>query len=81
MGTKQIRIGEDLYARVREENRSDETPGETLERMMGDYSLTDFADDMAEVNLDFNVEEATDGAIDTTPPKRERSSIHSIWEH
>jgi predicted CopG family antitoxin len=71
MGTKQIRVSDDLYARVRSENREDETLGETLERLVGGYSLTEFADDADELDLDFSVEEATDGAVGATPPGRE----------
>ncbi len=71
MGTKQIRVSEDLYARVRSENREDETLGETLERLVGGYSLMEFADDADELDLDFSVEEATDGAVGATPPGRE----------
>jgi len=43
MGTKQIRVSEDLYARGRSENRE----GETLERLVDDDTLEDFADDAA----------------------------------
>jgi predicted CopG family antitoxin len=44
MGTKQIRVSEGLYARVKSEKREDETMGEALERMVGGYSLVDFAE-------------------------------------
>jgi predicted CopG family antitoxin len=71
MGTKQIRVSDDLYARIRSENKEGETLGETLERMVDDYTLVDFADDMAEVDPDFSVEEATDGAVGATPPSQE----------
>ena len=44
MATKQIRVSEDLYARVRSENREDETLGETLERLVGGRSLAELGD-------------------------------------
>ncbi|WP_435183457.1 hypothetical protein [Halobellus sp. EA9] len=47
MGTKQIRVSEDLYARIQSENRDGETLGETLERLVDDYTLEDFAADAA----------------------------------
>lgn len=50
MGTRQMRVSEDLYARVQSENRADETLAETLDRLVDGYSLTDFADDMAEID-------------------------------
>jgi predicted CopG family antitoxin len=69
MGTKQIRVSEDLYARVQSENREEETLGETLERLVDDYSLLDFADDAADLDLDRSVEDAVDGAVGVTPPE------------
>jgi hypothetical protein len=71
MGTKQMRVSEDLYARVKSENREGETLAETLDRLVGGYSLTDFADDAAELDLDVSVEEATDGSVGATPPGSE----------
>jgi predicted CopG family antitoxin len=47
MGTKQIRVSEDLYARIQSENRKGETLGETLERLLDDYPLEEFAADAA----------------------------------
>ena len=67
MGTRQIRVSEDLYARVKSETREGETLGETLERLVEDYSLTDFADDAADIDLDVSVAEATDGSVGVTP--------------
>lgn len=71
MGTKQIRVSEDLYARVKSENREGETLAETLDRLVGGYSLTDFADDAAALDLGFSVEEETDGSVGATPPSHE----------
>jgi predicted CopG family antitoxin len=50
MGTKQVRISNELYERVKALNREGETFGETLERLVTDYSLTEFADDVADVH-------------------------------
>jgi hypothetical protein len=68
MGTKHIRVDDDLHARIKSASREDETLAETLERLLGDYSLAQFADDAAELDLDFSVEAATDGSVDATPP-------------
>lgn len=46
MGTKQVRVSESLYARVQAEKRAGETFSDALERMVGDYGLTDFATDV-----------------------------------
>ena len=69
MATRQIRVSEDLYARVQSENREGESLGETLERLVDDYSLVDFSDDVAELELDGSVREATDGAVEAPRPR------------
>lgn len=66
-----MRVSEDLYARVTSENREEETLAETLDRLVGGYSLTDFADDAAELDLDISVTEVTDGSVGATPPGSE----------
>jgi len=66
MATEQIRVSERLYAQIKSESQPDETLGETLERLVDDYSLTDFATDAAELDLEFSVEEETDGSVGTT---------------
>jgi hypothetical protein len=68
MDTRQIRVSENLYARVEFENREGETLGETLERLVEDYSLTDFADDAVAIDPAFSVTKATDGSVGATPP-------------
>jgi len=45
MASKQIRVSDSLYARVKDEKRGDETMGEALERMVGGYGLMDFVED------------------------------------
>lgn len=46
MGTKQVRVSESLYARVEAEKREGETFSDALERLVGDYGLSDFAADV-----------------------------------
>jgi len=72
MGTREIRVSDDLYARVKRENREGESLGETLERLVDDYSLLDFADDAAELELDGSVAEAVDGAVEAPTPESRR---------
>lgn len=66
-----MRVSEDLYARVKSENREGETLAETLDRLVGGYSLTDFADDATELDLEVSVEDVTDGSVSATPPGSE----------
>ncbi|WP_281381222.1 hypothetical protein [Halobellus ruber] len=37
--------------------------------MTVDYSLTDFANDAAEFDLDFSVKDATDGSVEVVDPE------------
>ncbi|MFB6194428.1 MAG: hypothetical protein ABEI75_05125 [Halobaculum sp.] len=64
MGTKQIRVSESYHAYLKSKQRDGETLGETAERLSRDYGLTDFAEDVAELDLDRSVREATDGAVE-----------------
>jgi len=43
MGTKTIRLDEDVYERLKSEKRDDETFSEAVDRLMGDWSLLDLA--------------------------------------
>lgn len=42
MGTKQVRLDEDVYARIADEKRPNETFSETVERLITDWSLAEF---------------------------------------
>jgi hypothetical protein len=46
-----------------------ESLGETLERLVDDYSLMDFANDAAELKLDGSVAEAVNGAVEAPAPR------------
>jgi predicted CopG family antitoxin len=43
MGTKTIRLDEDVYERLKSKKRDDETFSEAVDRLMGDWSLLDLA--------------------------------------
>jgi len=43
MGTKNVRLDDDVYERVRSEKRADETFSEAIERLIGGASLLDLA--------------------------------------
>ncbi|GGJ01872.1 hypothetical protein GCM10008995_09560 [Halobellus salinus] len=62
-------MSEDLYAHIESEKKPDETLGEALERLVGGHSLTEFADDAAEFDRDFSVEDATDRAVGAVAPE------------
>jgi predicted CopG family antitoxin len=43
MGTKTVRLREDVYERIRSRKRDDETFSEAIDRLTGDASLGDLA--------------------------------------
>lgn len=43
MGTKSVRLDEEVYERIRAHNREDETFLEVIDRLTSEYSLLDFA--------------------------------------
>ncbi|MFB6196195.1 MAG: hypothetical protein ABEI80_08475 [Haloplanus sp.] len=49
MPTKQIRVSESYHAYLKSKQREDETLGETAERLGRDFSLVEWAEEMAEV--------------------------------
>jgi len=42
MGTKTVRLDEDVYERIKAKKREDETFSETVERLTSDWSLLDY---------------------------------------
>ncbi len=43
MGTKQVRLDEDVYARIADKKREDETFSEAIDRLTSDWTLTEWA--------------------------------------
>lgn len=52
MASKQIRVSDRLYARVKSETREGETMGEALERMTNDFSLLDVVSENPEYDAE-----------------------------
>jgi predicted CopG family antitoxin len=48
MGTKQVRLDEDVYAKIAEKKRSDETFSDAIDRMVDDWSLVEFDMELSE---------------------------------
>jgi len=46
MGTKQVRLDEAVYERIKRQKFDDETFSEAIERLTDEYTLLDFADDL-----------------------------------
>lgn len=43
MGTKQVRLSEDVYAKVEDEKRPDESFSDAIDRLISDWSLAEWA--------------------------------------
>lgn len=52
MGTKTIRLDDEIYERIRAEKREDETFSETIERLIGDVSLLELAGGLSEAEAE-----------------------------
>jgi predicted CopG family antitoxin len=52
MGTKTVRLDEDTYERIKSKKRADETFSEAIDRLIGGYSLLDFAGGLSEEEAD-----------------------------
>lgn len=44
MGSKQVRLDEEVYARIEDAKREDETFSETIDRLTSDWSLAEWGD-------------------------------------
>ena len=63
MGSKTIRLDDDVYSKLRAEKREDETFSETVERLIGAPSLTELAGILDSETVD-DMREAIDEADD-----------------
>jgi predicted CopG family antitoxin len=52
MGTKTVRLEDDVYERVKQRKREDETFSEAIDRILSDYTLVDFAKDTTQAGVD-----------------------------
>lgn len=48
MGTKTVRLDDELYERIRAENKDTESYSETIERLIGNVSLLDLAGNLSD---------------------------------
>jgi len=48
MGTKNVRLDEDVYERIKSQKHDDETFSEAIDRLTGEYTLLDFAAEFAD---------------------------------
>lgn len=52
MGTKQVRLDEDVYEQVKDKKREDETFSEAIERMTSEWTLLDYGGERSEEEIE-----------------------------
>ena len=52
MGTKQVRLDEDVYERIKDKKRPDETFSEAIERLTGEWKITDYGGERSQVEIE-----------------------------
>jgi predicted CopG family antitoxin len=64
MGTKQVRLDEDVYEQIKDKKRGDETFSEAIERLTSDWSLTDYGTERSQKEIERHKEliEESEGA-------------------
>jgi predicted CopG family antitoxin len=73
MGTKQVRLDEDVYAKIADEKRPDETFSEVIDRLIDEWSLSEF-----DMGLSTSEHEQLQDAIDAVEKKPPKTSIHRL---
>lgn len=80
MGTKSIRLDEEVYERIKAHKREEETFSEAIDRLTVDYSLLDFAGGYSEADAERHREllDASESAASEERRERlERLGINS----
>lgn len=72
MGTKSVRLDEDVYQRIKAHKREDETFSEAIDRLTSDYSLLDFAGGYTAGDADRHRKLLADANEIATAERRER---------
>lgn len=72
MGTKSVRLDEDVYKRIAAHKRDDETFSEAIGRLTSDYSLLAFAGDSSAAEADRHRELLAEADESASEDRRER---------
>lgn len=81
MGTKTIRLDEDVYERIKSKKRDDETFSDAIERLTSDYTLLDFADEAPVVDSERHMavlEERDEQSKQETRDRLDRMDVDGI---
>ncbi|ERH13912.1 MAG: hypothetical protein J07HB67_00165 [halophilic archaeon J07HB67] len=80
MGTKSVRIDEDLYRRIEAHKRDDETFSEAIDRLIDGWSLLDLADTLDSETADAHrdaIEESEQAGTAAVEELLERQGIET----
>ena len=80
MGTKSIRLDEDVYERNKAHKREDETFSEAIDRLTSEYSLLDFVGGYSDEDADRHrelLDDAEEAAVAKRRERLERMGISS----
>ena len=75
MGTRSIRLEEDVYERIKAHKREEETFSEAIDRLTSDYSLLDFAGGYDEADAERHRELVERSDAQATAERRERLGL------
>lgn len=80
MGTKSIRLDEEVYERIKAHKRENETFSEAIDRLTSEYSLLDFAGGYSETDATRHralLERSREQAMEERRERLERMGIDS----
>ncbi|MFQ3475543.1 hypothetical protein HKK80_04680 [Halonotius sp. F2-221B] len=72
MGTKSVRLDEEVYERIAAHKRDDETFSEAIDRLTSDYSLLAFAGDASAAEADQHRDLLAEANATAREDRRER---------
>lgn len=78
MGTKTVRLDDDVYERIKSRKRADETFSEAIDRLTSEWTLLDFAEGASPIGPDRHrelLERSEDAGTDETEERLERLGI------
>lgn len=78
MGTKTVRLDEDVYERIRAHKRDDETFSEVISRLVNDWTLVDYDTGRSEDEIQRHrdaIEASEQAGIEDTEEALERMSV------
>ncbi|WP_123535639.1 antitoxin VapB family protein [Halosimplex salinum] len=80
MGTKTVRLDDDVYERIKSRKRADETFSEAIDRLTNEWTLLDFADGESPADPDRHrelIEQSESEGTEDTEERLERLGVET----